>query len=222
VSIWTKLQESFAPKAKQYSSRELSEVLLDAVPELRESLTQADIELALDNRGWLGFGQPLPGDFDQRTRKTIVERSRLFWFTDPLAKQAVRLWTTYCLGNGMSYKTDDAGIQSKLDAFTKNRRNQRMMNPAGLQRTSNKLLIDGEVFFALFATEPVPSLRTIDPLQIQKVITDPEDEERVLCYRRHTVDGNKTLYYADWALEKIYYPRTRCQGGHHSGISSGV
>jgi hypothetical protein len=208
MSLWSKFQEAVRPKAsvqimeREYSSRELSEVLLDAVPELRESLTQADIELALDDRGWLGFGQPLPGDFDQRTRKTIVERSRLFWFTDPLAKQAVRLWTTYCLGNGMSYKAEDTDIQSKLDAFTKNRRNQRMMNPAGQQRTSNKLLIDGEVFFALFATEPVPSLRTIDPLQIQKVITDPEDEERVLCYRRHTVDGNKTLYYADWALEE--------------------
>lgn len=200
MSLWTRLQESFAPKPKQYSSRELSEVLLDAIPELKESLTQADIELALDDRGWLGFGQPLPGDFDQRTRKTIVERSRLFWFTDPLAKQAVRLWTTYALGNGMSYKASDTQVQSQLDAFTKNRRNRRMMNPAGQQRTSNKLLIDGEIFFALFPTEPVPSLRTIDPLQITKVITDPEDEERILCYRRHTVDGNRILYYADWAL----------------------
>lgn len=188
-------------EVRQYSARELSEFLIDAVPELQESLTQADIELALDDRGWLGFNRSNPAELDPRTRRVVVERSRLYWARDPLAKQAVRLWTTYAFGNGLTYEAKDKEVQTKLDQFFKSRKNRMMLNSAGQQKNSNKLLIDGEVFFAMFATDPAYTLRTIDPLQIDKIISDPDDEETILCYRR-TTPGNKTMYYVDWTVEE--------------------
>jgi len=67
------------------------------------------------------------------------------------------------------------------------------------------LLIDGEIFFAIFSDpdelgEKV--IRTIDPLQIVDIISDPDDDEEVVCYKR--TDRSvppKTRYYKDWTAE---------------------
>ncbi len=42
---------------RQYSAREMADFVADNVPELREAFTRADIDLALDDRGWLVPGR---------------------------------------------------------------------------------------------------------------------------------------------------------------------
>jgi hypothetical protein len=185
------------------SPDQFSEVLdfLETVPGLQEAYTRADIELALDDRGWIVPGrQWTAADLDTTTRTTLVAKSRLYWNRDPLAKQAVRLWTDYSLGNGMVYNCDDTTVQATLEAFCKHRRNKHLMGSEGQRRSSKKLLVDGELFFAIFDDEPVKTIRRIDCLQITDFITDPDDDEHVLGYRRLTA-ANKILYYADWRCD---------------------
>lgn len=184
--------------------RQLSEALV----EVGESfgLSQADFELALEDRGWLSFAPGERGcDLDPRRRNDMITRCRLFWRADPLAKQAVRLWTDYAVGKGITYEAeDDDEAQAKLDKFIKYRKNKKLTSSKGQQRLSKKLLVDGDIFFAVFDgdSESPKTLRTIEPLQITEIISDPDDEEEVLCYKRVTRGPTpETLYYKDWAAE---------------------
>jgi hypothetical protein len=197
----------FRPKAsvsiteKAFTVREMADFLTENVPELREAFTRADIELALDDRGWLVPGrQWTAADLDSQTRTTLVAKARLYWLRDPLMKQAVRLWTDYALGTGPSWDSKDPKIKAKCDDFAKNKRNKTIMNSEGVRRSSKKLLVDGELFFAIFDSEDDNSpktIRRIDCLQITDIICDPDDEEHVLGYRRLTAQ-DKIIYYRDW------------------------
>lgn len=173
-----------------------------SIPEIAEAFTRADIELALDDRGWLTPGRGwTSADLDNQTRTSLVAKSRLYWSRDPLAKQAVRIWTDYALGDGMTYSSDDEEVQDCLDAFCKDKRNRAIMDSEGQRRSSKKLLVDGELFFLLFdEDDDEKSIRRVDCLQVTDIICDPDDEERVLGYKRVTAQ-NKTLFYADWRCD---------------------
>jgi hypothetical protein len=200
------------------------------IPELAEAYSRADLELALEDRGWLQSNQQSATvETDIVTRRQWVLRSRMYWQRDPLAKQAVRLWTDYALGNGITFQTDEEGstqqttakkkkpvavqaadaqatgpVQKRLNKFWKDRRNRRMLNSAGQRRLSKKLLVDGELFCAVFlnkGTREGEILRTVDPLQITDFICDPDDDEHILAYRR-LLPNNKSMYYADWTLDE--------------------
>jgi hypothetical protein len=127
--------------------------------------------------------------------------ARTYCHLDPMAQHGVRIWTDYAIGSGITYKA--AGNQKRLDAFWTSRKNKMLTSSQGQQELSRNCLIDGEVFFAIFGGEGQDKvLRRIDALQITDLITDPEDEETVLGYKR--VDGStppKTLYYRDWAAD---------------------
>lgn len=180
-----------------------------STPEVRDALmqegfSQADIELALDDRGWISLGQTYGNEISAQQRQSLVQKSRLYWLRDPLAHQAVRLWTDYSVGTGITYKAKKP-VQKELDRFWKFRKNKKLTVSKGQQRLSKKLLIDGELFVAVFDDDGTKTIRTIDCIQIIDIISDPNDEEQVLCYKRTLTDGKtkatKTLYYRDWAAD---------------------
>lgn len=190
------------PKVAAFSMNDAVD-LLSSLPEIQEAgLSTADIELALDDRGWLNFGKSFT-ELNAFTRALLVNKSRVYAIRDPLCKQAIRLWTVYALSNGLTFKAEDAKVQKKLDAFWKDRRNKQVLSSEGQRKSSKKLLTDGEIFFLIFdgkGKNNTKLIRRLDPLQITDILTDPDDDEHVLAYRRQTAD-NKVLFYQDWALE---------------------
>src|ERR1043166_3209272 len=189
---------------REYSVGDMVDFLAN-IPEIKEAFTRADIELALDDRGWLVPGrQWTASDLDAQTRTTLVAKARLYWLRDPMMKQAVRLWTAYTVGSGSSWDSKQPKIKEQLDAFANHRRNKSIMNSEGQRRSSKKLLVDGENFFAVFDPEGGKSdprtIRRIDCLQITDIICDPDDEEHVLGYGRLTAQ-DKRLYYADYRCD---------------------
>lgn len=170
-------------------------------PTLAEAFTQADIELALDDRGWLVGGKRMAGELDPLSRQVQVNRSRYYWLRDPLVKQAVRLWTDYALGGtAMTWKSKDQATQDKLDTFMLDKRNRRYTSKMGQRRLSQRLLVDGELFLAFYTDG---TIRMFDCLQITDIITDPDDEDTVVGYKRvtngsTTADSKKTIYYRPW------------------------
>jgi hypothetical protein len=204
---------------RSFSVNEMAEVLM-TLPEISESFTRADLELALDDRGWINpMSQNSIGEMDPASRKILVTRARMYWSRDPLAHQAVRLWTDYGIGDGVSFNVGGKkktgannkasssapsgtnATQQKLNKFWKARTNRKLLSSRGMQRLSRKLLVDGEIFFAIFGAPDADDkkIRIIDPLQVTDRITDPDDDEHVLCYRRVLPSNNKPLYYADWS-----------------------
>jgi hypothetical protein len=200
-----RVQPASAKEAASWLIENLGDIVVDDNGTLlREAFTQADIELALDDRGWLVGGKRMMGELDPLSRQVQVNRSRYYWLRDPLAKQAVRLWTDYCFGDqALTWHCDDAGVQKSLDKFMKDRRNRRYTSREGVRRMSQRLLVDGELFIGIFADG---TIRTFDCLQITAIITDPDDEDKVIAYKRvttppHGQGQNKVLYYKPWDLD---------------------
>src|SRR5450759_2618277 len=212
-------------KRPGFSVEEMAEVLM-TIPDISEAFTKADLELALDDRGWLTTSSHLIRELDPQTRKILLTKSRLYWHRDPLAHQAVRLWTDYALATGIEVNTEDAAQQAAIVKFMRDKRKREVLSSEGQRKSSKKLLVDGEVFFAIFgaAGEDKVMLR-VDPMQITDIITDPDDEERILAYRRQLADGKTHLYYADWtADEEARALAEQQEGPNHETISleSGV
>lgn len=165
-------------------------------------LTRADLELALEDRGWIRLGTVPSGDLDPVSRTAVVERARLYWHKDPLCKQAVRLWTDYSVGDGLSFRAEKGTAQKILEEFFTHRSNRSVLRAGGQRKSSNKLLIDGEIFFGFFGKLPI--VRRFDPIQITKIVSLPDDAETPVFYKREfstPAGAQKTRYYLDWAFE---------------------
>lgn len=153
---------------------------------LKEATYQIERELQLDNAGWiqLGVADQLMGGLDEVQRKWLVWRSRRYYNLDPLASQAIAIWTNYSFGGGITVDAKDENTQAVIDEFWKSPANRRILSASGQIKSSNKLLVDGEVFFALFLGPDGVTIRWLNPDEITEIITNPEDREDVRYYKR--------------------------------------
>lgn len=166
--------------------------------ELREALAHVERQLSIEDRGWVRSGTT-SGELPSAERKRNVQLSRLYALKDPICKQSIRLWTDYSFGTGMTWASDDVAIADILGKFWTSPSNATLLSSNGQRRSSDKLLIDGEVFFAVFASpDGLSTVRRIDPLEITEFISDPDDADNVHFYRREwsTPQGQvRTGYY---------------------------
>ena len=86
---------------------------------LQEATQSVEAELSLEDAGWTQLGQATADVVTAAQRITNVQSSRLYFAKDPLGRQAVRLWTDYTFGSGMSLSAseDEKKTQEVLRAF---------------------------------------------------------------------------------------------------------
>lgn len=157
----------------------------------QEALTGVEKELALEDEGWIKLGAATNEVISDNDRRVTVAKARLYAMRDPMARQAVRLWTDYTFGPGMTWRTEDKKAKQTLNNFWKAQANSPVLSSRGQRKSSDKLLIDGEVFLALFlGTNGKATIRRIDPLEITELISDPDDLEDVRFYKREWTDTN--------------------------------
>jgi hypothetical protein len=166
---------------------------------LKEAHKSVEDVIGLEDEGYIKLGTTTTGDniFSDAERKEYVQKSRIYSQKDPLCKQAIRLWTDYTFGPGMSWNTEEENTNKAMSAFWDSPVNVSVFAPKGQRKCSDKLLIDGEIFFAIFLGE-TSTIRTIDPLEITEIITNPDDIEDVRYYKREwsTPQGqSKSGYY---------------------------
>lgn len=104
----------------------------------------------------------------------------------PPAGQAVRLHYTYVVGPGIPKPTaQDEDVQEVIDDWWDDPDNREFTCHEGQCETDTRLQIDGELFIALYTNDEDGHVkcRTVDPLDVQDVITHPDDRKRVLYYR---------------------------------------
>ena len=162
-----------------------------------EATRQVEDELNLEDQGWIRAGTTSNQIITEVARIDAVKYSRLYYLKDPLCKQAIRLWTDYTFGKGMVWSCDDDKANEVLSNYWYSKANQPVLSARGQRRSSNKLLVDGEVYFALFFGKEV-TVRLIDPLEISEIITDPDDRDDERYYKREWGDaqgGYHTDYY---------------------------
>jgi hypothetical protein len=152
---------------------------------LKEAHQSTEDSLALEDQGYVKLGTSTTGIniLSDDERKQAVLKSRIYSVKDPLCKQAIRLWTDFTFGSGVTWSTKDEKAQEILSKFWFSQANAPILSPRGQRKISDKLLIDGEIFFAVFLG-PESTIRTIDPLEITEIISNPDDIEEVRYYKR--------------------------------------
>lgn len=181
---------------------EWTEILTEAYKDLPDVFSSED-------KGWVNLsatsavGQNVLSDAG---RKQAVQKARYYATIDPLARQAIRLWTDYSFGTGMTWTAKDEKTSEVLSNFWDAPANKTVLSAHGQRKSSDKLLIDGEVFFAVFlGSQGQATIRRIDPLEITEIITNPDDLEDMKYFKREwsPVTGQpKTGYYRSMANQK--------------------
>ncbi len=157
---------------------------------IREATQSVENQLAIEDAGWINLSGQTGEVITSAERITNLKLSRLYAVKDPLGKQSIRLWTDYTFGTGMVWSVPDAEKEGKatndvLQAFWNAPENKPVLSPRGQRKSSDKLLIDGEIYFAIFlGPNGKTTIRYIDPLEITEIITDQDDKEKVLYYKR--------------------------------------
>lgn len=169
---------------------------------LKEATTSVENELLEEDQGWIRLGANTD-IIDATTRLNIVQKSRVYCARDPMAKQSLRLWNDYSFGTGTSWSVPEENKKTKevLEAFWLNKMNASVLAPRGQRKCSEKVLTDGEIFFAIFLNKQGSSIRSIDPLEITEFITDPDDRENIRLFKREWSDvqgGHHADYYPSW------------------------
>ncbi len=187
-------------ESEEKSLRELAPV--DELGMLIWEATQSvEDMLALEDKGWINLASPTDDIITGGAWVANVKLSRLYAVKDPLGKQSIRLWTDYTFGTGMvwSVAEDNKTARKALESFWNAPENKAVLSPRGQRKGSDKLLIDGEVFYAIFlGSGGKVTIRFVEPLEITEIITDTDDKEKVLFYKRSWADpqGNAhaTIY----------------------------
>ena len=126
-------------------------------------------------------------DFAPQARQLQVQRARYTWRTFPLAKQGIRLFTQFVLGQGVAFHAEDPAVQKLLQEFWTDPLNRRGFSSMVAQkRALIRRQVDGELFLFLFTDSETGQVRVRvgEPLEINEVITDSDDAERPLYYER--------------------------------------
>ena len=189
-------------RLRELSPRDELELLI------REATASIEADFALEDEGWINLSAQTGDVILPAERITNLKLSRLWSAKDPMGKQAIRLWTDYTFGSGMVWSIENEGkTKEVLETFWNSPTNQGILSARGQRKSSDKLLIDGEIFFALFlGANREAKIRWIDPLEITEIITDPDDIEDVKFYRRMWLDRQGKVH------ETIYRSTTNLKG----------
>jgi hypothetical protein len=192
------------------SMREVDSTMVSAqMLQLRES-EFLRFDLARDDVGWQKLASASNLDMTPGLRQNSVWRARQFARFDGIIKQTLALYRNFAIGPGMTWQVaeekDDAGntIESParpiLTDLTSSTWNRQIFSTQGQQELSNALYTDGEAFFVFFAGPEGVKIRTIDPMEIQEIATNPEDKTEARLYERVFFVGTKkvTRIYRDW------------------------
>lgn len=167
---------------------------------IREATASVEADLAIEDAGWINLSGVSGDVISGAERITNLKLSRLYSTKDPLGKQSIRLWTDYTFGSGMTSHSDEEKTEEVRKSFWESKANQSILSARGQRKSSDKLLIDGEVFFAIFLGVKEAKIRWIDPLEITEIITDPDDKEDIKFYKRAWTDAQgkgHTDFYPD-------------------------
>lgn len=198
-----------------------------AIADIHESLQLLASELEKE-RQWIDISGDTTGkDFGIEDRKTISSQALLYFVKNPLIGLAVTLKSLFVFGRGPSVKAKDGLISEVVieDFWNDPDNKTELTSLDAMQRKSNALQLDGNLFLALFVNIATGRVKigSIPPTEIDEVITHPENKSKVLWYKRTFIpqtfdyenghyksEGSKTLYYKDWRnadpADDVYAP----------------
>lgn len=153
----------------------------------------ADLELALEDRGWQSLSISGVMEFSRSGIRQIILMTRLYRIKNPLILRGIAVSGAYVFGRGFTVSSKDEREDEVLKDFWTGSRNQSVFGGGAVLDLDAALYTDGNVFFALFVDgEGLTTARTIDPLEIVDIVCDAEDYSKPLYYVRKWNGGGDT------------------------------
>lgn len=191
-----------------------------SVLELRERM--AEIELALEDVGWLRMGAESAGELSRGGLRRLTTICRQLYLKHPLINHAVNIKTNYVWGQGVAVEAKAADVNRVVQAWWDLKENKaELTGHRARMLKERELELAGNIFLALF-TEPTRGtvkVRSIDPDEVEAIISNPEDRREPWFYHRKwrgrsnydpavgmSMDiKTEQAYYPDW----LYRPDTK-------------
>ena len=168
--------------------------------------------LAYETIGYLGGKPTLTAT--ESDRLACVKRIRHLYCYDALINRSVGVWTDYGFGEDIALAVTAEGeskkgeCQALWDAFWSDPENEPIFGARHLQELSNQLLVDGELFMALFTSKSNGGdiigdgkvvVRLVPTEQITELIAPADDNATPGYFKRSYLN-------ADGMQQEIYYP----------------
>lgn len=155
---------------------------------LQESM--ADLELALEDKGWRRISGDAHSEFSPEGRKALITLCRIMTTANPLVKRGMLIRIGYVWGQGVqmnarSGEDADQDVNAVVQRFWDDNRSS-LTGSQAQEENERALGHDGEVFVAAF-TSPLTGrvqARTSPAEEITDVITNPEDRDEPWFYIR--------------------------------------
>ncbi|MBC9783538.1 hypothetical protein H1S01_03300 [Heliobacterium chlorum] len=159
---------------------------LNQMNESITKLTEAVAAMQAEERGWTNvssISSQAPWELTGDERRRVIEKTRDAYKRNPMAGQIVDIKRHFTIGQGISFKAEDPEVQEILKAFWQDESNKWFMRQAQL---SDDIEIDGEFYLRFFTDQFTGrvKVRCIPAWQITDVLTDPDDAETPVWYKR--------------------------------------
>jgi len=159
---------------------------------LEESI--ADLQLALEDRGWREIAAGVRDEFSEAGRRTVADICRTMAISNPLIKRGLTVRIGYIWGQGVQIRAKaadqadqdvNAVVQAFLDDNTKT-----LTGDQAHEELERALGTDGNVILACF-TSPLTGrvqVRSTPFDEIADIITNPDDRDEPWFYVREFVE----------------------------------
>lgn len=143
-----------------------------------------ELELALEDRGWQRQLALAAWEFSRYGIQQLILISRLYFIKNPLIKRGVKISSFYVFGRGVDISCEDEKANGALQDFIE--ANRKELGHGGLVEKDQTLRTDGNLFFVFFSSQSDGStqVRTIDAVEMQDIITNPDDVSEPWYYLR--------------------------------------
>jgi hypothetical protein len=198
----------------------------ETIAYLRENL--AELELALDDVGWLRMGLDSSKEFSREGLRKINALARIFWLKNPLVKRAVLIQTQYVFGQGVNIEAKHDKIDEVVQAFLDDKKNQAELTSHQSYSTKEmELQIFANLFFVFFVNNSTGRVRvrSINPDEIEDIVYNPDDGKDPWYYKRTWTRKGLNASTGQWEIktEHRYYPDWRYNpAGGHPAIIGGI
>lgn len=195
------------------TQEQLLEAIAEYAPELIESIL--DLELSIEDKGWtaLGRGVLREQEFSKGGLDQLVTMCRTMALKNPLIKRAVSVQKFYVWAQGVTIKGNKPNIDRVLQEFINDEDNQtELFSIMARQNKEVEMQTDGNLFLVLHTDRAfgIVKIRSFPFHEINDIIMDPDDNKRVLYYKRIWESSKldletgvmthetKTAYYPHW------------------------
>lgn len=146
-----------------------------------------------EDRGWSQIGAEGQREMTPEARRQAAELCRVFAISNPLVKRGLALRAGYVWAGGVGIQAPDGkesgtqDVNSVVQNFLDDPGNRKAFTGAQAHvRMENQLGTDGMVYAVLFSNPKTgfTRIRTLDPIEMTDIITNPEDASEVWFYRR--------------------------------------